>query len=78
MLHLIWYIVVGLSCRVCCEIRHAYARDTTLDGSARNRRFNCGRMCNSHVFAAEGRRPISSGRYYLLDTWRASRFVCLQ
>jgi hypothetical protein len=35
-------------------------------------------MCNSHVFTAERRRSISSGRYYLLDTRRASRFVCLQ
>ena len=63
--------------RVCCQIRHAHAPDTSLDDSAWDCRFNCGRMCNSHVFAPEARCSVSSSRYHFLHTWSPSRFVCL-
>jgi hypothetical protein len=77
MFHLIWYINCSFDRRGSCQIRHAYVPDTTLDDSARDRRFTCGRMCHSHVFAPEGRCSVSSGRSYLFHTWSPSRFVCL-
>ena len=68
MIHLIWYIVVGLIAGDYCEIGDARAHDDFLDDRARHHRIDHRRRGYPLVFAADG--TISSRRYHFFHAWR--------
>ena len=68
MIHLIWYIVVGLIAGDYCEIGDACAHDDFLDNRARHHRIDHRRRGYPHVFAAD--RTISSRRNHFFHAWR--------
>ena len=68
MIHLIWYIVVGLIAGVIAKIGDARAHDDFLDDRARHNRIDHRRRGYSPVFAAD--RTISSRRYHFFHTRR--------
>jgi hypothetical protein len=77
MIHLIWYIVVGLIAGfVAKSVMHMHLT-LVWDGNSRDRRFTRRWMRNSHVFTPEGGCSVSSRRHNFLHTWSPSRFVRL-
>ena len=68
MIHLIWYIVVGLIAGDYREIGDARAHDDFLDNRARHHRIDHRRRGYPLVFAAD--RTISSRRNHFFHTWR--------